>query len=98
MKALLVLVLLFLPFDARAAPPVRLLGMLEEFSLRENIRDYEAVKRIRENVEARRKDLRLLRSGSYEWFWRPRFLQKKIGGFSFELGSWGDTTVVLMRF
>ena len=98
MKIFLVLVLLFLPFDSRAAPPVRLSCALEEFFLRENIGDHETVERIRERVEAKRKDWRLLKGGSYDWFWRPRFLQKKIGGYVFEFGSWGDTPVVVMRF
>lgn len=84
------------PKPRRAGP--RILGALQEFSLRENIREAEAVSQIREGLEAVRRDLRLLRRGSYDWFWRPQYMQKKIKGYQFELSSENNGPLVIMHF
>ena len=49
-------------------------------------------------MEAVKRDLRLLRAGSYEWFWKPVLLQKKIKGRVFELSSEGGAPVIIMHF
>jgi hypothetical protein len=96
MKIGIFIVLLLLPFNARASP--RTLGALEEFILRENIREAEIVSQMREGLEAVRRDLRLLKYGSYGWFWKPKFLQKKIKGRIFEFSSENNGPVIITYF
>lgn len=93
----LVLLFLFIPVEARGSP-LKIAGAMQEFVLREIIKDYEAVSRIKKNTEATRKDLRLLKIGSYDWFWRPKFLQKRTKGYEFEIASEGDTPVARIKF
>jgi len=97
MKVLVVLALLFMPFEALASP-IKIAGVMQEFSLRESIKDYKEIARLSEKTEMEKKDLRLLRSGSYDWFWKPKYFQKRIRGYEFYINSRGDTTALVMRF
>lgn len=98
MKTPLVLALLFLSFDTRGSPLIQTLGALEEFILRENIRDYEWIANERVRMGSVRRDWQLFKYGSFGWFWSPVFLQKKIKGRMFELGSENNTPVIIMHF
>jgi len=60
--------------------------------------DVKKVNEIKEKRKLFKRDLGLLKYGSYDWFWKPMFLTKKIKKFEISISTQDGSPVLQTRF
>ncbi|MFA5133461.1 MAG: hypothetical protein WC459_01490 [Patescibacteria group bacterium] len=100
MKITALLITLLFSLAARAEQNKKILSYTatEQIFLRDILAESEKINKIKENKSFLPHDSRILHYDSHDWFWKPRYLEKKVLGFEFQVSAESGTPVIIFKF